>query len=321
MKYFAMTGVAGYIAPRHLQAIHDTGNTLKAALDPNDSVGILDRYFPDASFFTEYERFDRHLDRLRRDTTRRPIDYLSVCTPNYLHDAHIRLALRLGANAICEKPLVANPWQLDALQEMEAESPGKVYSVLQLRVHPALIALRKKIQEAPSDTKYEVNLTYMTSRGPWYLYSWKGNEDKSGGISTNIGVHFYDLLIWLFGPAQSTETHLYERTKASGYIELQNARVSWFLSIDRNDLPPAAKAAGKTTYRSITVNGEEIEFSEGFTDLHTRVYEDILAGNGFGMEDARPAIELVYAIRTSPIKKDLEKAHPILRGEAALSHM
>ncbi|MDX2286243.1 MAG: Gfo/Idh/MocA family oxidoreductase [Bacteroidia bacterium] len=314
MKLFGITGVAGYIAPRHLQAIYDTGNKVIAALDPHDSVGIMDRYFPDASYFSEFERFDRHLERLKRDPSRDGIDFLTICSPNYLHDAHIRLALRLGANALCEKPLVANPWQLDALQEMEAESPGKVYTILQLRVHPALIALKQQIDADARDTKYDVELTYMTSRGTWYLFSWKGDEDKSGGIATNIGIHFYDLLIWLFGGVERSETHIYEPTKAGGFIELKRANVKWFLSIDRNDLPEATKAAGKPTYRSITVDGREIEFSEGFTDLHTRMYEETLAGRGFGMEDARPSIELVYGIRTSQIVKPGEMVHPYLRG-------
>ncbi|MEM7368466.1 MAG: Gfo/Idh/MocA family oxidoreductase [Bacteroidota bacterium] len=315
MKNFAITGVAGYIAPRHLKAIKDTNNELIAAMDPHDSVGILDRYFSDVSFFSEFERFDRHLERLKRDSNRRGIDYLSICAPNYLHDAHIRLALRLGANAICEKPLVANPWQLDALQEMELESPGKVYTILQLRVHPSLIALKKKIDENPTNTKRDVVLSYVTSRGKWYLYSWKGDEDKSGGVATNIGIHFFDMLSWLFGGVQKSEVYLRDPKKMSGLLELENANVRWFLSIDKTDLPASAREAGQPTYRSITVDGEEIEFSGGFTDLHTRMYEVTLEGNGFGMEVARPSIELVHGIRNDKILENFSYAHPFLSQE------
>lgn len=314
MKLFALTGVAGYIAPRHLKAINDTGNKLIAALDPHDSVGILDRYSSNVSFFTEFERFDRHLERIKRDPGRPGIDYLTICSPNYLHDAHIRLALRLGANAICEKPLVTNPWQLDALVELEKESPGKVSTVLQLRVHPALIALKAKIDAAPKDTKYNVDLTYITSRGPWYLYSWKGDISKSGGIATNIGIHFFDMLAWLFGPVEKSEVHLSDPLKMAGSLELPNANVRWFLSIDKTDLPQEAVDKGAPTYRSITVDGDEIEFSGGFTDLHTRVYEEVLKGNGFSMETARPSIELVYNLRTSPIAPFSDLTHPMLKG-------
>lgn len=312
MKKFAITGVAGYIAPRHLKAIKDTGNQLVAAMDPHDSVGILDRYFSDVAFFTEFERFDRHLERLKRAGEGKGIDYLSICTPNYLHDAHIRLALRLGANALCEKPLVANPWQLDALQELEAEYPGKVYTILQLRVHQSLIELKKKLDANPSNTKRDVVLSYVTSRGKWYLYSWKGNEDKSGGVATNIGIHFFDMLSWLFGGVQKSEVYLRDPKKMSGYLELENANVRWFLSIDKTDLPQVATDAGKPTFRSITVDGDEIEFSGGFTDLHTRMYEETLAGNGFGMEVARPSIELVHGIRNDKIVEKPSYAHPFL---------
>ncbi|MCL4168537.1 UNVERIFIED_CONTAM: hypothetical protein GTU68_024509, partial [Idotea baltica] len=256
MKLFALTGVAGYIAPRHLKAINDTGNRLIAALDPHDSVGILDRYSSNVSFFTEFERFDRHLERIKRDSGRPGIDYLTICSPNYLHDAHIRLALRLGANAICEKPLVTNPWQLDALVELEKESPGNVSTILQLRVHPALIALKAKIDAAPKDTKYNVDLTYITSRGPWYLYSWKGDISKSGGIATNIGIHFFDMLAWLFGPVEKSEVHLSDPLKMAGSLELPNANVRWFLSIDKTDLPKEAVDKGAPTHRSITVDGD-----------------------------------------------------------------
>lgn len=312
MKRFALTGVAGYIAPRHLQAIHDTGNQLIAALDPHDSVGILDRYFPNAAFFTEFERFDRHLERVKRDRDRANLDFLSICVPNYLHDAHIRLALRLGANALCEKPLVANPWQLDALQELEAEYPGKVYTILQLRVHPALIDLKKKLDSLPKDKRHQVNLTYITSRGPWYLYSWKGDVDKSGGIATNIGIHFFDMLSWFFGSVQDKEVHLSEELRMSGMLELENADVSWYLSIDRSDLPPEAVEKGQPTFRSITIDGEEVEFSHGFTDLHTVMYQETIEGRGFGMEHARPSIELVHALRTMPPSENIRHGHPFL---------
>jgi UDP-N-acetyl-2-amino-2-deoxyglucuronate dehydrogenase len=313
MKNFALTGVAGYIAPRHLQAIKDTGNKLVAAMDPHDSVGILDRYFPTTSFFTEFERFDRHLEKLRRTHSTNKADYLSICSPNNLHDAHIRLALRIGADAICEKPLVLNPWNLDQLQEIENETGKKVYTILQLRVHPALVELHKKLVEIKSSkTKHNVILTYITSRGPWYDYSWKGREDISGGVATNIGVHFFDLLMWLFGGIQNNVVHLRERGKAAGFIELENANVKWYLSIDKNDLPAEAIEKGRSTHRSITVDDKELEFTEGFTDLHTRVYEKILAGNGFGISHARPSIETVYNIRHMDISHQKEMMHPLL---------
>lgn len=311
MKKFALTGAAGYIAPRHLQAIKDTGNTLIAALDPHDSVGILDRYFPECSFFTEFERFDRHLERARRDN-RGGIDYLTICTPNYLHDAHCRLALRLGANAICEKPLVVNPWQLDALQQMEAESEGNIYTILQLRVHPSLIALKEKIANDTSGKRHQINLSYITSRGPWYLYSWKGDISKSGGVAANIGIHFFDMLMWMFGKPTESEVYLKDKTKMSGFMELENADVTWYLSIDKTDLPKEIVAKGQPTYRSITVDGEEIEFSGGFTDLHTRVYENTLAGNGFTTDMARPAIEVVHNIYTAKISSNIRHGHPFL---------
>jgi len=297
MKNFAITGVAGYIAPRHLKAIKQTGNNLVAALDPHDSVGILDQFFPKTSFFTEFERFDRHLEKLRRKDKEYSVHYLTICSPNNLHDAHIRLALRIGAHAICEKPLVINPWNLDALQELEAETGSKVYTILQLRVHESLIELKKKLDSTDNNQKYKVSLTYITSRGLWYDYSWKGQKDKSGGIGTNIGVHFFDMLLWLFGSVQKNELHLSEPNKMAGFIELDNAEVSWFLSADRSDLPADLAGKGITTFRSIEYNGEEIQFSSGFTDLHTKVYEETLAGNGFGIEDARPAIKLVNELR------------------------
>ena len=317
MQKFALTGVAGYIAPRHLKAIQDTGNTLVAALDPHDSVGILDRFFPQCSFFTEYERFDRHLERIKRDPERGGIDYLTICSPNYLHDAHCRLALRLGSNAICEKPLVANPWQLDALQELEQESEGKIYNILQLRVHESIIALRNKIQSQPKGKRYQVNLTYLTSRGPWYLYSWKGDLSKSGGVATNIGIHFFDMLMWMFGKPVGSDVYFSNEKTMSGFMELENADVTWFLSIDRNELPAEIVAKGQPTYRSITVDGEEIEFSTGFTDLHTRMYEETLAGRGFGTEDARPAIELVHGIRNAVPSKNIRHGHPLLLKKLA----
>ena len=300
MKNFAIIGVGGYIAPRHLKAIKETGNHLVAALDVNDSVGILDRFFPDVPFFTEFERFDRYVEKLRRQGGETKIDYVSVCSPNYLHDAHIRFALRIGANAICEKPLVLNPWNLDALQEMELESGRQVNTILQLRVHPALVALRESLISKncePKSAKHEVVLTYITSRGPWYLNSWKGNHEKSGGVATNIGIHFFDLLIWLFGSVQNNDVHHADALKTGGFIELERANVKWFLSIDRNDLPESATECGLSTYRSITVDGKEIEFSEGFTDLHNVVYKKTLEGSGFGLEDARPAITLAHDIR------------------------
>ncbi len=310
-KNFAVIGVGGYIAPRHLRAIRDTGNQLVAAVDPKDSVGILDQYSFDVKFFTEIERFDRHLEKLRRGPDESRVHYVTICSPNYLHDAHCRLALRVGADVICEKPLVISPWNFDALEELEAETKHRVHTILQLRVHPALIALRDSLQK--SNQIHDVELTYITSRGPWYQVSWKGHEDKSGGVATNIGVHFFDLLIWLFGSVNGVKVYYSDDSRMSGFIELDRARVKWFLSVDKNDLPAAAKAGNKTTYRSITVDGKEIEFSEGFTDLHTRVYEETLAGRGFGIVDARPSINLTHAIRTAPISPKDELAHPLLK--------
>ncbi|ACD95226.1 Gfo/Idh/MocA family oxidoreductase [Trichlorobacter lovleyi] len=314
MKNFAIIGVGGYIAPRHLKAIKETGNRLVAALDVNDSVGILDRFFPDVPFFSEFERFDRFADKLRRQGEGRQIDYVSICSPNYLHDAHIRFALRTGADAICEKPLVLNPWNLDALQQMEQESGKRVNTILQLRVHPSLVTLHDELAAAPqSSAKHEVTLTYITSRGPWYLNSWKGNQEKAGGVATNIGIHFFDLLIWLFGAVQSNEVHYTDNLKTGGVIELEQARVKWFLSIDRSSLPESATQCGLSTFRSITVDGREIEFSEGFTDLHTVVYKHTLAGNGFGLDDARPAIELAHAIRNVSASGISSDSHPFLQ--------
>lgn len=312
MKNFAIIGVGGYIAPRHLKAIKETGNRLVAALDVNDSVGILDRFFPDVPFFTEFERFDRYAEKLRRQSPDKRIDYVTVCSPNYLHDAHIRFALRIGAHAICEKPLVLNPWNLDALQEMERESGCRVKTILQLRVHPSLVALRETLSQESRVDKHEVSLTYITSRGPWYMSSWKGNLERSGGVATNIGIHFFDLLIWLFGDVVSNEVHYADGHKTGGYIELERARVRWFLSIDRNDLPETASSCGLTTFRSITVDGKEVEFSEGFTDLHTVVYQETLVGSGFGLEDARPAISLAHDIRIARAVGVSEHSHQFL---------
>jgi UDP-N-acetyl-2-amino-2-deoxyglucuronate dehydrogenase len=323
MKNFAIIGVGGYIAPRHLKAIKETGNRLVAALDVNDSVGILDRFFPDVPFFTEFERFDRYAEKLRRQGGENKIDYVTICSPNYLHDAHIRFALRIGANAICEKPLVLNPWNLDALQEMEKESGRAVNTILQLRVHPALTALRESLQPSINETrstKPEVVLTYITSRGPWYLSSWKGNHEKSGGVATNIGIHFFDLLIWLFGSVQVNDLHYADALKTGGFIELEHAKVKWFLSIDRNNLPESATECGLPTFRSITVDGKEIEFSEGFTDLHNVVYQRTLEGNGFGLDDARPAIALAHDIRHARQSGVSSLSHPFLQHIAEVQH-
>ena len=317
MVNFALTGLAGYIAPRHLQAIRDTGGRLVAAVDPHDSVGLIDAYFPDAAFFTEVERFDRHLELLRRGPETDRVQFVSVCSPNHLHDAHIRLALRTGADAICEKPLVLNPWNLDQLAEIEAESGNRVYTVLQLRVHPALVALRERLLAEP-DKRHAVRLTYVTTRGTWYRYSWKGDPVKSGGVATNIGVHFFDLLQWLFGPVRSHTVHLMEPDRAGGVLDLARADVQWFMSLDTDDLPAPARGE-QPTYRSITVDGEEIEFSGGFRDLHTLVYERTLAGEGFGIEDARASIELVHEIRHASVVANGVDAHPFVRrpGSAA----
>lgn len=310
---FAMTGVAGYIAPRHLKAIKETGNNLVAAVDPNDSVGVLDSFFDEAKFFTEFERFDRHIEKLRRQGDDKRVHYITICSPNYLHDAHVRFALRVGADAICEKPLVLNPWNIDALQELERESGRRVFTILQLRVHPSLVELKSKIMQVTSNKKREIELTYVTSRGGWYLVSWKGQTDRSGGLVTNIGIHFFDLLIWLFGNVQQSEVHISTATKASGFIELQNANVRWFLSIDKSDLPPDVAAKKQTTYRSITIDGSEIEFSGGFTDLHTVVYREILSGNGFGLAAAYPSVALAHDIRNAkPIGKN-DRTHPFAR--------
>jgi UDP-N-acetyl-2-amino-2-deoxyglucuronate dehydrogenase len=298
MKNFALVGAAGFIAPRHLKAIKDTGNTLLAAVDKHDCVGIMDSYFPNTAFFVEFERFDRHIEKLRHEKNQQ-LDYVSICTPNYLHDAHIRFALRAGADAICEKPLVLNPWNIDALQEIERETGNKIYNVLQLRLHKTIIDFRERMLAKRSNEKVDVDLTYITSRGNWYYTSWKGDISKSGGIATNIGVHFFDMLNWIFGDIQQSVVHVHTHDRASGYLEFPHARVRWFLSINADTLPDDVKAKGQRTYRSIKIAGEELEFSEGFTELHTETYKDILSGGGYGLEDARKAIEIVHTIRNA----------------------
>lgn len=312
MKNFALIGAAGYIAPRHMRAIKDTGNNLIAIMDPCDSIGIIDSYFPEAEFFTEFERFDRHLDKLRRRETK--IDYVSITSPNYLHDAHIRIALRNDADAICEKPLVLNPWTVDNLKIIENETGHRVNTILQLRLHPTIMELKQKIEEGPKDKIYDIDLTYITSRGRWYDVSWKGDISKSGGMATNIGIHFFDMLQWIFGYVQKNILHVQEKDVAAGFMQFQRARVRWFLSINDNMLPKAVKEAGKRTYRSITVDGKELEFSEGFTELHTKSYEKILAGEGFTLEDARAAVEIAFNIRNAiPIGLRGEY-HPFLKS-------
>ncbi len=313
-RNFAMTGVAGFVAPRHLKAIKETGNQLVAAVDPHDAVGVLDKYWFNPRFFTEIERFDRHLEKLHRGAEADRVHYVSICSPNYLHDAHIRMALRSGADAICEKPLVINPWNLDALQDIERETGKRAYTVLQLRLHPDLLALKARLDAEPVTRGRQVSLTYITARGPWYDVSWKGREDRSGGIVTNIGIHFFDLLIWLFGQPKRVEMHLRQDKRMAGWVQLERAEVSWFLSAEAADLPFEPQPGVKTTFRSITVDGQEIEFSEGFTDLHTRVYEEVLAGRGFGIDDARPSIELTSAIRQTPVTAKAEgQRHPQLQ--------
>jgi UDP-N-acetyl-2-amino-2-deoxyglucuronate dehydrogenase len=299
-KNFAITGVAGFVAARHLKAIHDTGNRLVAAVDPHDAVGVLDRYAFDVRFFTEFERFDRHLEKLKRGPEEERVHYLSVCSPNYLHDSHMRVALRVGADALCEKPLVINPWNLDGLQELEHETGRRIYTVLQLRLHPALAAFRDELRAHPSK-RHRVQLSYLTARGRWYDVSWKGVEERSGGIVTNIGIHFFDLLVWLFGDVTASAVHLREGKRAAGTMALANADVEWYLSAEAADLPFEPQPGSKTTFRAITVDGKQLEFSEGFTDLHTRVYQEVIDGRGFGIADARPSIELSHRIRHAPI--------------------
>jgi len=311
MKNFALIGAAGYIAPRHMKAIKETHNQLVAAYDPYDGVGIMDSYFPHASYFVEFERFDRHIEKLKR--LNMGVDYVSVCSPNYLHDSHIRFGLRQGADVICEKPIVLNPWNIDALEEIEKETGNQIYSILQLRLHDAIIALKDKVEQGPKDKKYDIDLTYLTSRGNWYYTSWKGDVSKSGGIATNIGVHFYDMLTWIFGPLQSQVVHVQTHDRASGFMELENARVRWFLSINEDTIPAQVRADGKRTFRSIQIEGQELEFSEGFTDLHTRSYSDILSGGGFRIGETREAIQIVHDIRYAEVKGLLGDYHPMAK--------
>lgn len=311
MKNFALIGVGGYVAVRHLRAIKDTSNKLLVALDKFDSVGIIDSYFPDAAFFVEFERFDRYIEKIRRRNI--DIDYVSICTPNYLHDSHIRMALRSGANAICEKPLVLNPWNLDALAGIEREYDKKVNTILQLRLHPSIVALKEKIEKGPKDKIYDVDLTYLTSRGNWYYTSWKGDISKSGGIASNIGIHFFDMLSWVFGELKKNNVHLHTHDRAAGYLEFEKAKVRWFLSINYDLLPEDLKARGQRTYRSITVGGEEIEFSDGFFDLHTKSYQKIMEGKGFGLEEARQSIEIVHDIRNKELSELKGEYHPLAK--------
>lgn len=311
MKNFALVGAAGYIAVRHLKAIKETNNNLVAALDPFDSVGIMDSYFPDADFFTEFERFDRHIYKLKREHT--PIDYVSICSPNYLHDSHMRFALRQGADAICEKPLVLNPWNVEALKDYEKETGKQIYNVLQLRLHPSIVALKKQIDEGDPDKIYDVDLTYLTSRGKWYHFSWKGDVSKSGGVATNIGIHFFDMLSWIFGEVQENRVHVRTDNKASGFLQLKRARVRWFLSVDYNDLPQYIKEKGQRTFRSIKIEGDELEFSGGFTDLHTLTYQGILNGNGFGLDDAMNSIITAHDIRNAETVGLVGDYHPLLK--------
>lgn len=303
---YALIGAAGYIAPRHMRAIVETGGQLEAVFDPADSVGVIDSYFPQAAYFSEFERFDRHIDKLRRRGA--GVDYVGICSPNYLHDAHIRFALRSGAHAICEKPLVLNPWNLDALEAIEADGDHRIFTILQLRLHPAIVALKERVAAEP-DRVWDVNLGYITSRGRWYHASWKGDEKKSGGIATNIGVHFFDMLGWVFGPLRHLAVHLRDDSRAAGWLEFERARVRWFMSIDREDLPGGLPAQ-QATYRSITVGGDEIEFSEGFTDLHTASYRAIIDGHGYGVGAVRPSIETVARIRTATIDAADGERHP-----------
>ncbi|MDY0199889.1 MAG: Gfo/Idh/MocA family oxidoreductase [Tenuifilaceae bacterium] len=296
-KNFSLIGAAGYIVPRHLKAIKDTGNNLLASLDKHDCVGILDSYFPNSDFFTEYERFDRHIDKLKRQGTQ--MDYVTICTPNYLHDSHIRFALRHGADTICEKPIVLNPWNVDALEEIERETGRKVNTILQLRHHPAILELKRRVDQAPKDKVFDVDLTYITSRGRWYFISWKGDIQKSGGVATNIGVHFFDMLTWIFGDVKENVVHISKPDKAAGFLGLERARVRWFLSVDYDDLTNEIKSKGQRTFRSISIEGEELEFSDGFTDLHTVSYQEILKGKGYGLADARSSIQTVHHIRNS----------------------
>jgi UDP-N-acetyl-2-amino-2-deoxyglucuronate dehydrogenase len=311
MKNFALIGAAGFIAPRHMKAIKETSNRLVAALDKSDSVGIIDSYFPEADFFTEFERFDRHIEKLRRTNDERRVNYLSIASPNYLHDAHIRFALRVDAEAICEKPLVLNPWNVEALREIEIESGRRISTILQLRLHPAIQDLKRKVSISSSSRKYEVDLTYITGRGRWYYYSWKGDESKSGGIATNIGIHFFDALIWVFGKVKSNFVHLKDPDRNAGFLELERARVRWYLSLSFVDLPEEIKRAGKSSHRCLVIDGEPLEFSEGLADLHTLSYREILAGRGYGLDDSFSAIEAVHQIRHAIPAPSHGEIHPL----------
>ena len=315
MKQFAVIGLSGYIAPRHIKAIKETRSNLLAAIDPHDNVGFLDSYYPEASFFTEYVRFDRYMDKLQNTSS--GVDFVSVCSPNYLHDAHIKSALRWGADAICEKPLVLNPWNLDTLERLEKETGNRVWNILQLRLHPSIIALKEKINNSPADVIHEVDLTYITSRGLWYYASWKGDISKSGGIATNIGIHFFDMLTWIFGAVKSNKVQLHTHDRAAGVLELNKANVRWFLSINGDTLPKDIKEKGQTTFRSIKVDQAEIEFSSGFTDLHTESYKQIIAGNGFGIDDARTSIEIVHDIRSQNPTGLIGQYHPLAKLKQA----
>jgi len=313
IKNFALIGAAGYIAPRHFKAIKETGNHLTAILDKSDSVGIIDSFFPEAAFFTESERFDRHLYRCYRETAGSKIDYVSICSPNYLHDAHIRMALRNGADAICEKPLVLNPWNLEGLEKIEQDTGNRIFHILQLRLHPAVIELKHHIDNHSEDKIHDIDLTYITSRGVWYLYSWKADMEKSGGITTNIGSHFFDMLTYIFGEVQNIQVHYATPVTVAGFLQLKKARVRWFLSIDKQQLPKAVAEQGKTTYRSLTIDNKEFEFSEGFTDLHTLSYQDILSGNGFHIRDAYTYVSLCHDIRSRKAEGLKGDYHPFLR--------
>lgn len=310
MKKFVVIGAAGYIAPRHFRAIKETNNEVIAAMDKSDSVGIIDSFFPNAEFFTEFERLERHIEKYIYNGNK--LDYVTICSPNYLHDAHIRFAMRQQADAICEKPLVLNPWNMDLLMDIEKRHNRKIFTILQLRLHPTIIELKKLVEQNPHKT-YDIDLSYITSRGKWYFSSWKADVSKSGGIATNIGVHFYDMLQWIFGKAQKNIVHVLENNRAAGFLELKNARVRWFLSIDRNDLPQSAVKSGKTTYRSLQIEGKELEFSEGFTDLHTESYKNILAGKGFGVADTYESINIVYTIRNVKPIGLVGDYHPFLK--------
>jgi UDP-N-acetyl-2-amino-2-deoxyglucuronate dehydrogenase len=312
MKNFGLIGAAGYIAVKHMKAIKDTGNNLIASLDKFDSVGIIDSFFPNSDFFTEFERFDRHFDKLKRNGKK--IDFVSICTPNYLHDSHIRFALRQQSDAICEKPLVLNPWNIDALAEIEKETGKKIYNILQLRLHPSIIKLKEEIENGPKDKIYDIDLTYITSRGRWYFQSWKSEIQKSGGIATNIGVHFFDMLSWIFGNVRLSTVNVSEPKKAAGFLQMERANVRWFLSLDFDDIPKKQKELNQRTFRNITINDKELEFSDGFTDLHTISYQEILKGNGFILNESRKSIEIVYSIRNSAPVGRTGDYHPFLRN-------